>query len=95
MPQAIDKHTWWLKLTVTLGRAQADGSDSSLYQLLARVAPPLGGQPAEVMIAISNYNLVAGGQLTAWLEVRPGGLHGLGGSAPGHPNLNKNIHGDF
>lgn len=54
----------------TVGRAQADGSASSLYQLLARVAPPAGGRPAEVLIAISNYNLIGGGQLTAWLEAR-------------------------
>ncbi|KAK9837243.1 hypothetical protein WJX81_001335 [Elliptochloris bilobata] len=46
----------------------ADDSGSGLFQLLARVAPPSGGRPPEVMIAISNYNLIAGGQLIAWLE---------------------------
>lgn len=69
---AIGKESPYLvaETHATGGRAQADGSASSLYQLLARVAPPAGGQPAEVMIAISNYNLIAGGQLTAWLEAR-------------------------
>ena len=46
-------------------------SESNLFQLLARVAPPAVGQPPEVMIAISNFNLIAGGQLNAWLDVRP------------------------
>ena len=45
-------------------------SESNLFQLLARVAPPAGGRPPEVMIAISNFNLIAGGQLNAWLDVR-------------------------
>ena len=46
-------------------------SESNLFQLLARVAPPARGQPPEVMIAISNFNLITGGQLNAWLDVRP------------------------
>ena len=50
---------------------QVRASESNLFQLLARVAPPAVGQPPEVMIAISNFNLIAGGQLNAWLDVRP------------------------
>jgi hypothetical protein len=51
--------------------AQAGGGGASLLQLLARVAPPAAGRPPEVLIAISNYNLIVGGQLNAWLEARP------------------------
>lgn len=56
-----------------VGAAQADGGGASLLQLLARVAPPAAGRPPEVLIAISNYNLIVGGQLNAWLEARARG----------------------
>ena len=57
-------------MSVTTTLAQVRASESNLFQLLARVAPPAGGRPPEVMIAISNFNLIAGGQLNAWLDVR-------------------------
>lgn len=41
---------------------------SPLEELLMRVAPQ-----KEVMIGISNYNLILSGQLVSFLEVRRGG----------------------
>jgi len=62
-----------------VGAAQAGGGGASLLQLLARVAPPAAGRPPEVLIAISNYNLIVGGQLNAWLEARARGPVALWG----------------
>ena len=36
-----------------------------------QVAPAKPGRPREVMIAISNYNLVATNMLPLWLKVLP------------------------
>lgn len=35
------------------------------------MAPQQRGRPREVLIAISNYNLVLSGQLPLWLQVPP------------------------
>lgn len=43
--------------------------DTDLHSILMRVAPPVKGRPKEVLIAISNFNLVPGGQLPLWLQV--------------------------
>ena len=48
---------------------EAAAPRSELETILRRVAPAAPGREPEVMIAISNYNLILGGQLNTWLEV--------------------------
>lgn len=43
-------------------------SNTPLSLLLQKIAPAQGGRPREVLIAISNFNLVRGGHLGLWLE---------------------------
>jgi hypothetical protein len=49
--------------------ATATAAEGSLLAILQRVAPQQRGRPREVLIAISNYNLVLSGQLPLWLQV--------------------------
>lgn len=43
--------------------------NSNLRSILTKLAPQVRGRPREVMVAISNFNLVPGGQLPLWLKV--------------------------
>ena len=49
----------------------AEAKGGELLGVLRRVAPQQPGRPKEVLIAISNYNLVLSGQLPLWLQVSP------------------------
>ena len=53
------------------GPAAGTGGGGDLLSVLQRVAPQQPGRPREVLIAISNYNLVLSGQLPLWLQVPP------------------------
>lgn len=55
------------KFMQNLGGAAA--VNSNLRSILTKLAPQVRGRPREVMVAISNFNLVPGGQLPLWLKV--------------------------
>ncbi|CAL8464975.1 g4510 [Coccomyxa elongata] len=65
-------YIWTLKLDggANMGKEHGGAAalDTDLHSILMRVAPPVKGRPKEVLIAISNFNLVPGGQLPLWLQ---------------------------
>jgi hypothetical protein len=61
---------------------------SELERVLWEHALPKEGRPPEVMIAISDYNLIASGALVTWIDVRH-----IPPSPPTHMSMHFSAHG--